>query len=77
MKKFTANFVGITYIVTIRKHYKSGSVFDEKKAYHFNGYVDHPRFEKIAGNIIAAQVKKDMAIFSRLRGYSIVSITNI
>lgn len=77
-KRFTANFVGITYIVTIRKNYKTGGFCDEKKAYHFNGYVNHPQFEKIARNIVAAQVKKDMSIYySHLRGYSIISITDI
>lgn len=75
-KKFTANFVGITYVVTVRENYK-GHMYYEKRAYHFNGYVNHPQFEKIARNIIAAQVKKDMAVYSHLRGYSIESIDEI
>lgn len=75
-RKFSANFVGITYVVTVRENYK-GNMYYEKRAYHFNGYVNHPQFEKIARNIIAAQVKKDMAVYSHLRGYSIESIEEI
>lgn len=75
-KKFTANFVGIAYLVTIRKNFR-GKILNEKMVYHFNGWVDHPQFNKIARNIVSAQVKKDMSIFSHLRGYAIESIEEL
>ena len=76
MRKFTANFVGIAYLVTIRKNFR-GSMLNEKRVYHFNGWVDHPQFDKIARNIVAAQAKKDMRIYSHLRGFSIESIEEL
>jgi hypothetical protein len=75
-KRFTANFVGIAYLVTIRENYH-GTILKDKRVYHFDGWVDHPKFEKIARNIIAAQVKKDMSIYSHLRGFSIESIEEL
>ena len=75
-RKFSANFVGIAYLVTVREHY-GDTMFNEKRVYHFNGYVNHPQFEKIARNIIAAQVKKDMRIYSHMRGFSIESIEEV
>ena len=79
-KKFSAKHCGITFLVTVKEHFNN-SIFDEKRLYHFNGYVNsYKLWKKCATNIVSAQVKKDLQYLKKIEGfmgYSIVDITLI
>lgn len=81
-KKFSAEHCGITFIVTVAKHYSDcHNIMNEKRVYRFNGYTaPHKIWEKCAKNIIISQVKKDLFYLKGVEGfmgYNIVTIETV
>lgn len=77
-KTIKIEYCGISYVATIKKHYKNGRVMNEDYVFSINHYVPHPQYRKICENIIACEVKKHMKLIENiLIGYSIERIESI